>query len=407
MKTIDTINSIVGMAEKGNFLSQLDLSVRSFGLGANAINFTGENYEKYQDAIELLFSSDRDVEDSYTFKQFEKEFISHFSDFLLENKPALEGDSKAFFQALKASPVNEFTVYRPIQGVHLDNKSERLKLGKYEILHYPSVKSSFPGSGSEESSLVWLGESPSYLIGWPVSARHQEKATEIADAHFSKFELLTKYLIGQLDDRFEVGVLNYRGARLNKAYVFEPHGPAGQSNNRQGACESIPLDDPYFTNPQSGHSIVWELASKIQLNEFEKRLLLAIEWIAQAMQEQSASSAFIKAAISLEIFFTHNEKALVTPSILSQVAENTAMLLADGVDERLEIERQVKKLYSVRSSIAHSGKKDILREQLIQMLRVARTVVTKIITSDKLLALKTIEELYMLLKRTKYGSGAI
>jgi len=408
MKPFELINRMIDLAEPGNFFNRQDLSVRSFGLGDNAVNFTGDNVAKFQEAIESLYAANRDVEHSYTFKEFEKRFASFFHDSLRNNTHIAKVEAKRFFDELKSVPQIGYTVYRPIQGVHLKDDLKRTELGPYQIVHYPTLTDSFPKFGAEgQADLIWVGDTPRYLIGHKATARHQEKALENHAEDFTRFEQTIRYLIGNTGDRFEVGILNYRGATLNKAYVFGPDRPAGSSSNLQGAYESIPLDDPFFINQDAGHKTVWEIVDSSTSSEFKKRVLLALEWIAQAMNETSLASGFIKAAIALEILFTHNEKSIVTPSILSQISENTALLLADTTEDRIELEKEVKKLYSVRSSIVHAGKRDILRDQYVRMLQVSRGVVSTILTRDDLLSLSKIEDLYMLLKGKKFSCGAI
>lgn len=102
MKPFELINLIVDLAEIGNFFNRHDLSVHSFGLGDNAVNFTGENVTKFQEAIEGLFAADREIEQSYTFKEFEKRFISQFAESLRQKTHVTKEDVAEFFQDLKS-----------------------------------------------------------------------------------------------------------------------------------------------------------------------------------------------------------------------------------------------------------------------------------------------------------------
>ena len=114
-------------------------------------------------------------------------------------------------------------------------------------------------------------------------------------------------------------------------------------------------------------------------------------------------SAFLKAAIALEIIFTYNEKTIINASILSQISEGTALILGESVEERLKIETEVKNLYGLRSAIVHSGNKDISRDDHLKILDVSRNVVTKLLTSEKLMSIDSVENLYKLLKQIKYS----
>ncbi|UNU25666.1 HEPN domain-containing protein [Microcoleus vaginatus] len=246
-----------------------------------------------------------------------------------------------------------------------------------------------------------------YLIEWKAEARHFEKAIEIADEHFERFELILRYVLGSATNRFEVGVLNYQGWRHRKAYILSDMGEVSNSWTRHGPREPIPLDDPCFVKEDTGYHTVWGFTTKKNLNKFQKRIMLAVEWIGQSMADPSPPSAFIKAAIALEIIFTYNERDIITPSIMNQISESIALILGSSVDERLKLESSVKKLYGLRSKIVHSGNKDISQADYKALLEIARSVIIKILTSDKLNSVDSVEELYTILKKIKYSGDAI
>ena len=115
--------------------------------------------------------------------------------------------------------------------------------------------------------------------------------------------------------------MNYQGWRNRRAYVFSSAGQVSNSSSSHGPLEAIPLDDPYFISEEAGYKYAWDIATNSDLNRFQRRLLLAIEWIGQSMAEQLPQSAFLKSAIALEVIFTFSEKAIITPSILNQISE--------------------------------------------------------------------------------------
>ena len=123
------------------------------------------------------------------------------------------------------------------------------------------------------------------------------------------------------------------------------------------------------------------------------------------MADSSPPSAFIKAAIALEIIFTPSKQAIIAPSIVSQISESIALILGSSVDERLKIEKRVKDLYELRSKIVHSGNKDINQVDYKTLLEIARSVIIRILTSDKLNSVDSVQDLYTILKKFKYSGG--
>jgi len=407
MNLLTLANQIIELSEIGDYFGRNDISVQSFGLGESAINFVNENKHKYYDAINKIFRLDPEIEQTYTLKKYETLFITHFSCFMLSKNKAEQPDVDLFCEALKAEKKRSFSVFRDIHGIFLENPNLPLSLGKYTIYEFQSQKCSIESKTKLKPEHIWLGDSPKYLIEWNSEARHFEKAIEIADQAFERFELILRYIIGNTTSRFEVGVLNYQGWKRRQAYVFSEDGQVSNSATSHGSFQSIPLDDPYFSNEEAGYKYAWDIASRNNLNKFQKRILLAIEWIGQSIAEPLPQSAFLKSAIALEIIFTHSEKTIITPSILNQISESAALILGEDTQERLQIEAKVKKLYGLRSAIVHSGNKDISAADHQNMLAVSRSVVAKLLTSKALVPITSVEQLYELLKHTKYSGNAI
>ncbi|HSF75657.1 MAG TPA: hypothetical protein VLA84_17815 [Microcoleus sp.] len=53
------------------------------------------------------------------------------------------------------------------------------------------------------------------------------------------------------------------------------------------------------------------------------------------------------------------------------------------------------------------GNKDISQADYKELLEIARSVIKKILTSDKLNSVDSVEELYTILKKIKYSGDAI
>jgi hypothetical protein len=409
MKLLDIVNEIIELVETDNFLGRTDVSLSFFYGGGNPIYFVNENnIIKYRDAISRAFNFEKEIERTYTLKKYESLLIEHFRECFSKKCSAKNEDVSSFVKKLKAESKKTFSVFRDIHGIVLNSPTSPLLLGGYTIYEFASEKEFIESkidSKTDSFLEIWDTENPEYLIEWKAEAKHFEKALEIADEHFERFELILRYVLGSATNRFEVGVLNYQGWRHRKAYILSDMGQVSNSWSRHGPIEPIPLDDPYLVKEDTGYHTVWGFTTKTKLNEFQKRIMLAVEWIGQSMADPSPPSAFIKAAIALEIIFTASKKAIITPSIVHQISESIALILGSSVDERLKLEKRVKELYELRSNIVHSGNKDINQADYKTLLEIARSVIIKILTSDKLNSVDSVEELYTILKRFKYSGG--
>ena len=408
METLSKINEIIDLAEVGIRPDQQPGRSKFFGMGASSISFSGDKFDKYHAALLAAFSGNREVDRSYTLKTFESKLIDCFGSLILQKKRASAHDVNHFFSLLISAPLKEFSVSREIFGVRVDNMKAPVKLGEFSIhtpTSHPQLVESRKRFLAEDDDDLWFGPEPSCLVEWRAHAREQTKAVEDADRQFEVFENFLRFMLG-LSSRYEVGILNYQGLRAARAYVYSTDGASGTSASNHGAFEELPICHPWFTDHNNGNHYAWCLASLLSPNKFQQRLRLAIEWIGQAISEAAPQSSFLKAAISLEIIFTHNEKSIINPSILSQISEGTALLLGSNAQERLNLEKEAKRLYGLRSSIVHSGNTHISNSDREKMISLASTVARKLLICEELTQLTSVDQLYQLIKEAKYSCRA-
>jgi hypothetical protein len=395
MNLTEHLNCVVQLAEVGGAFSKRDTRpYRAFGFGKSGISFIGENLIKYNASLSALHQAERSIVETYSLKNFESKML-HFLDKKFLTKIAVSADEqKVFFAELLAAPIKKILVLRNVFGLCMEDLRAPFKLGPFTIYHFQSHKNELTSQFNNPNDAVWNGTEPNYLVGLTILAREADMAIEKADLLFEKFELAIKFAIGHDSERFEVGVLNYRGSRRDSAFTFGEDGSISSLHNRRGASEDIPIDNPFFSDSSTGFDLIWSWLASSKTTELQKRLLLAIEWIGQSYSEISPASAFLKSAIALEILFTHDQKTIINSSILSQISENVALLLGDDLETRLGIEREVKKLYSMRSAIAHAGKMEVTQESLLSIFKISRSVVIKLLTNRTLRDLKSISDIY-------------
>jgi len=121
------------------------------------------------------------------------------------------------------------------------------------------------------------------------------------------------------------------------------------------------------------------------------------------MGDPNAASAFVKAATALEVLFSANEKGVITPSIMAQIAESCAFLLGDTPAVAVEIERQVRRLYGVRSAVVHSGKDSVAEDDLNALIHICRTIIMVLLSDEEFAETDTIAKLADYFKRKKYS----
>lgn len=378
----------------------------TFGVGPGAIYFTKENIDEFRSNLNLLYSKHKEIEDTYTLKEFETRFIAYFSENIRNNEKCNKEFAEKFLLDLLEIKKDNFTVFREIHGITIADPKNILFFGPFRVFNFHTNKAAITSISGAKLDRLFTGHEPDYLISVPVSARHYQKANEIADRLFEKFEKLLKFMIGYNSRRYQVGVLNHFGSKVENAYIIGSAGSLSSSHHVNGTHEKVSIDDPYFLDSKTGHAQLWKLLELPNNTSLQKRILLGAEWLGEAYNELSRASAFLKSAISLEIIFTFNEKSIITPSILSQISESTALLLGESAEERIKIEKLIKTLYAQRSAIAHAGQNNVDEQDLYDLYFAARAVICKILTHIDLNSISSIEQLYDLFKLKKYSSPA-
>lgn len=402
MNKLDNILKIYSLLEIGTWdLDKTNQPYKSFGLPHKSLNIIGQNnLLEFEGLINALYEHEKDIFNSFSHKVFVERLISTIGQAKFNNETITNETVKKFFNELKSEPLVDFYVYREIFGIIL-NENKKLTFGNFEIMHITLAKENDFKNSKQE--LIFSINEPSYLIKYTVKARDNGRAKEIADEAFKKFTLFLRYIIGTSNRKFEVGILHFSGSKVRKAYVLSSQGQVSVESSRYGYLEPIPLDDEYFLSSDVGYDKVWGLIDKSS-SKLEKRIATAIEWLGRSLQEEAIQAAFIEASIALESIFTYSEKAIVSPSILSQISESTALLLGQDLNDRLEIEKHIKKLYEIRSGIVHAGTKDVSEESYSIFVSYIRNIISKLLISEPYCSCNTVDALYEELKKIKYSA---
>nr|WP_274601715.1 HEPN domain-containing protein [Stenotrophomonas maltophilia] len=154
-------------------------------------------------------------------------------------------------------------------------------------------------------------------------------------------------------------------------------------------------------------NLLWNATKNSSTPALHQRLMNAAKWLGDSYLESDKASAFIKAAIALEVLFTSNEKSIISPSILSSISESVACILGDDLKTRISLEKRLKDHYSTRSAIAHSGKNNVSQSDVEEFRWMVRQAIARVMGTPTLRDLGTIEKLHEHLKSLKYSFAPI
>lgn len=402
-KLVKRLNDILDLFSFGTDLPQLKEASRTFGLGQeHPLHLKGDNARKFDSAIDDLLNSIPSARNTLSEKALFEELQPEIRRKKIEKSRFTQVECDSFQQKVLAIPVEKYRVLRTIYGVTLPQDAAPVQIGIFTIydanLHLKQIASGLPDHG-----VLYQFKKPSgFLIECVVDARDSIKAVELADAMFYRLELIIRFFIGRRTTRFEVGVLNYVGPQMRDHIVIAGNS-VGEGSAWQGALEPIPIADPFFCSPSPPFAKLLSLIAQ-QNNQLEVHVIRCAEWTAQAMGDANAASAFVKAAIALEVLFSANEKGIITPSIMAQIAESCAFVLGDSAASAMEIEREVKRLYGIRSAVVHSGKDSVASADLDALIQICRNVVLVLLSSKEHEEIDSMVKLAEHFRAKKYAS---
>jgi hypothetical protein len=373
--------------------------------GANSeypLSLTGEDRKQFQTSIDDLLNSFSDLKGTVSRELVIEELIPLIRERKVTGNSFSSAEANVFEQTICGLPLQKYRVLRPIYGVEMSPEAAPIRFGDFEIDFGRRLLTSNHPSALL-ASVLKPEDQNRLFIQCAVAARDTTVAFELADALFYRFEVTFRFLIGRRTDWVEVGIVNYKGAQMRDRFVFSEDGrPVEHGSAWDGAMQSFIFGDPRFPMPTRPLTRLFELITRPN-NEFEKHIIRCAEWTGQAIGEPNEAAALVKAAIALEVLFSANEKGLITPSIMAQISESCAFLLGNENASPVEIEREEKHLYGVRSSVVHSGKDSVDSKDLDAFIRICRHVVILLLSGDEFAEMDSMAELADYFRSRKYA----
>ncbi len=394
--------NVISKSAVNSGLFNTNLPTTLHGMGDSALQWSGSSFEDFKKALSEVYNAEKQICKSYSLKKYESEMIKHFKDRFLVNADITREDVTYFHEQLLETPLSVFTVYRDIWGVKLANDFTNLQLGPFTIQHFNSHQTELEKGIKNHPNVLWRNSKKEYLISTTSSARDHLKAISDADRRFQLFETIIAFVIGFKSTNHEISVIHKQINDLNRVYVKDDFNR--YYDNMLGAKTVLPwtIDSKYFSDTRRGYNKIWELLEKTNKSEFERKLLRSIAWIGESIIDDSLHSSFLRLAIGLEILFSSSDKEIINPSILHRLCESVALILGNGYTESTSIEKELKKLYGIRSAIAHHGSDRVSAVDYGNLLQYSREVITKLITCEDYADIKNNNDLAESLKKKKY-----
>ena len=360
-----------------------------------------EELREYELALGRLWRADTEVHQTVGRKTLESELLRVLRQTANDSRELQRQDADLMMANLKKSPVQGFFVLRRIEGVAFKGM-EPCAAGSCQIIELPRDLQSTP-STTDYTLREEMRKLDGVFVQYEVAAREPQRATELADEVFGKLEGLLRVAAGVWHESAQIRILDEVGQWHREAIAIGRQGVVGKKYEQSPYVHDIWIDEVVKSIESNHPGKYWPLVDSSQLSDLEKRALRGILWLGKAYSSQRTEDAFLQCAIALEIALVMNQRDVITPSILYQLAESVAVLLGRNQRERLQIDEEMRKFYGKRSAIVHKGSDEVSREDCERFLSYARNCLIFLLGDDTYRQLGSLDAIHRHMKEFKFG----
>lgn len=297
-----------------------------------------------------------------------------------------------------------FETFQMLDGLEL--KDDCIELHDFVLMNYSYwEKLVHPIINEKQKGLLGLvlneSDKSKIVLKIKIKAKEYEEASQKARELSQRLEYLMNYIIANLNFIYSIGTKDVRKTQVSAVITLDSQG-FGLGNKTHNFHKNYILDKEVVFSHELGYSYLWHLISKKNLNNFQKRIVVTIEWIGKALWERDNTKAFFQLIIALESLLQFQPKSIVSSSVANQISEWGAYITAEDYDERIKIYKIIKELYTLRSKIVHSGSNSVTFENLYQALYTIKNIVIKLTTQEEYKSIESIEQLNELINRKKF-----
>jgi hypothetical protein len=289
---------------------------------------------------------------------------------------------------------DELTLGRVILKKMTDARFDEMYQRMRTPLQHLSQQMQLQGIAGPDAAMVekmalayagFLGEFRGKVCAWMrLTVGFPDKAREIADVETARMlELL----------RYSIPFLYPNGQRVVVGQLWELTGvfhdtPVLATDNtrfaivRQAPGQVIPFAITEDTLEKMRGIGVFDVAAMLSRTEdhwsfFERTLVRAIHWYADAQTQRQPENIALSLAITLETFFTSRDSER---PIMDDISAGVVHTLAANQEAADAIKKTVKHLYNLRSDIAHGRRADTSKVDLPELNTLVGRVIKELIT---------------------------
>lgn len=326
--------------------------------------FSLEVLKKWRDLVIQI--SNKVFKDQFSLTYIDKAlrsyFDSHYHEHNLENL--------AIFLSEIKSNASDLLFCIPIYGIELSN--QKLNIGNFSFKTIEKVKEEISEITPSLNLEIMLDStiSPNQVLLINNYQTDSDKALDITLNQTNRLIDILNWKFSQLaqptdDSKY---IISLQKPRRDQLKYFSLSNKKTITTNFKNIFSTFPLD--LNINVIEMHicsdEVLWlvSLISEDKINDYHDAILKAIHWFSKFWTEKQSDNKLLYLAIALEALLS---EAFATSSFVS---DRVAFILGRDKEERLRLRDLTKKLYDLRSDIAHGNNINIVQEGDLHQLEI-------------------------------------
>jgi len=293
----------------------------------------------------------------------------------------------------------DIEVFHEIWGLFLEKGS--IKMGEFTFHSSASILEKMKPFDTPQSSYSpELFSGLRSYISISFKSNSVEESREKANILFDDVQSVLRFLFCSPGDSKDIGITNFK-SKVDETYAITDSEEFHMSMDHKGGL--IPINFLAATNLPTVEKTLC-LITKNRTN-VENRMLNAAIWGGKAIYEGATAIGYLQCMMAIESLLNVDQGQIISPSITNQIAERTAFLLYDSLQDRLIMDKKMRELYNARSKIAHGKDYKLSESHFHESYQILRYLVSFFMTDPKLEEIKTEKELSNHFKERMYRSS--
>ncbi len=405
---VSSINFILETSNKLQGERTDDIVLELFVNSDYFVRFDMDSKAKLQEILAYIESIDSDLWFSISEKMLSDKIRFLIEKLWIEKRKCKLADLEDYIKTLKDVPLSEYEVLAEIYGVQVE--STPFKFYNFVVLknneaseYFYNKLTSFPQSSIDRALKPLTSEN---IIVCVVKARCVKRAYQIAEKLLNNLSLFMLY-VSKKKSYYHMPTIYSRKkshdralCALSKSLISKD----GNANILKELCISYELSDSVISEWEKEEARLLSMIQKHNHTEMENRIMKCLSWYRNAILEEVVERQVFNLCIAIESLLKPPASTSKPSALASYYAESLAFLLGDNYNDRIDIYKQFKDIYNVRSAVAHGEVGTTIGKYTLgNSFRLIRMIINLFLTQEPYNKITNFDDVFHEVNRIKFS----